>query len=109
MPLHEQARAFLDKMASSPQPNDIPIAQFRQAAANLIATGPPLQIGKVENLDIPGGDGQSMGLRIYVPEGQGPFPVLYGYTADPLCVEHWICSMPGGVHSQKPVAASSSL
>ena len=76
MPLHEQARAFLDKMASSPQPNDIPIAQFRQAAANLITTGPQLQIGRVENLDIPGGDGQKMGLRIYVPEGEGPFPVL---------------------------------
>jgi acetyl esterase len=76
MPLHEQARAFLEKMASSPQPNDIPIAQFRQAAANLITTGPPLEIGKVENLDIPGGDGQKMGLRIYVPEGAGPFPVL---------------------------------
>jgi acetyl esterase len=76
MPLHEQARAFLDKMASSPQPNDIPIAQFRQAAANLITTGPPLQIGKVENLEIPGGDGQKMALRIYVPEGEGPFPVL---------------------------------
>jgi acetyl esterase len=76
MPLHETARAFLDRMASLPQPNDISIADFRRAAAGLIATGPEIQIGKVENLDIAGGDGQKMGLRVYVPEGRGPFPVL---------------------------------
>src|ERR1700742_4146107 len=76
MALHPDARAFLDKMAGAPQPNDIPIAAFRQAAAALIATGVPLQIGRVENLQIPGGDSQPMNLRIYVPEGAGPFPVL---------------------------------
>jgi len=76
MPLHPDARAFLDKMAGAPQPNDISIQAFRQAAAALIATGPPLQIGRVENLQIAGGDGQPMNLRIYVPEGTGPFPVL---------------------------------
>jgi acetyl esterase/lipase len=76
MPLHPDARAFLDKMAGTPQPNEIPIEEFRRAAAALIATGPPLQIGRVENLEIPGGDGQKMKLRIYVPEGSGPFPVI---------------------------------
>src|ERR1700761_6732751 len=76
MPLHEQARAFLDKMAGTPQPNDIPIEEFRRAAAAVITTGPEIRIGKVENLEIRGGDGQKMKLRIYVPEGSGPFPVL---------------------------------
>lgn len=76
MPLHDQARAFLDRMSSTPQPNDIPIEEFRRAAASLIASGPEIRIGKVENTDIPGGNGQKMGLRIYVPESTGPFPVL---------------------------------
>jgi acetyl esterase len=76
MPLHEQARAFLDKMAGTPQPNEIPIEEFRRAAAAVITTGPEIRIGRVENLEIAGGDGQKMQLRIYVPEGSGPFPVL---------------------------------
>jgi acetyl esterase len=76
MPLHPDARAFLDKMANTPQPNDIPVEEFRRAAAALIATGPQLQIGRVENLEIRGGDGQEMKLRIYVPEGAGPFPTI---------------------------------
>jgi acetyl esterase len=76
MALHPEARAFLDKMAGTPQPNEIPIEDFRKAAAAVIATGPELRIGRVENLAIPGGDGQEMKLRIYVPDGRGPFPVI---------------------------------
>ena len=75
MALHPDAQAFLAKMKNVPQPQDIPLEEFRKAAGALIATGPPLEIGAVENLEILGGDGDSLKIRVYVPEGTGPFPV----------------------------------
>ncbi len=63
-------------MSDTRQPNDIPIEEFRRAASAVIATGPVLQIGEVNEVQIPGGDSQQLKLRIYRPEGRGPFPVL---------------------------------
>lgn len=76
MGLHPDAKAFLAKMGNAPQPQDIPIEEFRRAASALIPTGPPLEIGAVKNLQIAGGDGQPMQVRVYVPEGTGPFPLM---------------------------------
>jgi acetyl esterase len=76
MPLHPDARAFLDKMSNVPQPNEIPIEEFRRAASAVITGGPPLEVGGVQNLTISGGDSKPMNIRIYRPEGAGPFPVL---------------------------------
>jgi acetyl esterase len=75
MALHPDAQAFLAKMKDVPQPQDIPLEEFRNAASALIATAPPLEIGEVKNLEIVGGDGNSLKIRVYVPEGTGPFPV----------------------------------
>ncbi|MDB6091707.1 MAG: Alpha/beta hydrolase fold-3 domain protein [Gammaproteobacteria bacterium] len=76
MALHPDAQAFLTKMANTPQPNEIPLAEFRRAAAAVIATGSAQQIGRVEDVVICGGDSQPMKVRIYAPEGGGLFPVL---------------------------------
>jgi acetyl esterase/lipase len=76
MALHPDAQAFLAKMGNAPQPQDIPIEEFRRAASALIPTGPSLKIGTVSNLEIAGGDGQPMQVRVYVPEGAGPFPMI---------------------------------
>jgi acetyl esterase len=76
MALHPDAKAFLAKMQNAPQPQDIPIEEFRRAASALIPTGPPMEIGAVENLQIAGADGQSMQIRVYVPDGTGPFPIM---------------------------------
>jgi acetyl esterase len=76
MALHPDAQAFLAKMGNAPQPQDVPIEEFRRAASALIPTGPPLEIGAVRNLQIAGGDGQPMQIRVYVPEGTPPFPVM---------------------------------
>jgi len=76
MALHPDAQSFLAKMGNAPQPQDIPIEEFRRAASALISTGPPLEIGAIKNLEISGGDGQPMQLRVYVPQGTGPFPVI---------------------------------
>src|ERR1700722_16255688 len=75
MPLHPDALAFLAKMKDVPQPQDIPLEEFRNAARALIPTGPSLQIGSVEDFEIAGGDGRSLKIRVDVPEGTGPYPV----------------------------------
>jgi acetyl esterase len=74
MPLHPDAAAFLTAMAGIPQPPDVTVQDFRDAAARLMKPADPLPIGKVEDRTIPGGDGQPLAVRIYTPEGAGPFP-----------------------------------
>ena len=76
MPLHPDARAFLDTMADSPQPNEVSIEEFRRAAGALVSGAPPLQIGRVLDVTITGGDSQGMDVRVYTPQGTGPFPVV---------------------------------
>ena len=76
MALHPDAQAFLAKMKDVRQPQDMPIEEFRSAAAALIPTGTPLEIGAVRNLEIAGGDGAPLKIRVYVPHGPGPFPVV---------------------------------
>jgi acetyl esterase len=76
MPLHPDARAFLDKMAGSPQPNEVSIDEFRRAASGLVPGASPLQTGRVVDIAITGGDSQRMNVRVYTPEGTGPFPVV---------------------------------
>lgn len=76
MPLHPDAQAFLAKMANTPQPNEISIEEFRRAAAAVITGGPALQIGAVSDIVITGGESQPMKVRVYTPEGKGPFPVI---------------------------------
>lgn len=74
MPLHPDAAAFLKVMADIPQPPDVTVQEFRDAAARLMKPADPLPIGKVEDKIIKGGDGQPLTVRIYTPEGTGPFP-----------------------------------
>lgn len=74
MPLHADAAAFLKAMENIPQPPDVTVQEFRDAANRLMKPADPLPIGKVEEHTIPGGSGQPMTVRIYTPEGQGPFP-----------------------------------
>jgi acetyl esterase len=76
MPLHPDAQSFLDKMANTSQPYEIPLHEFRDAAKAVIPTGPRLDIGLVDDLVIPGGDRQDLAIRCYQPEGSGPFPTL---------------------------------
>lgn len=76
MPLHPDAAAFLKAMESIPQPPDATVQEFRDAAARLMKPADPLPIGKVEDTLIKGGSGQPLTLRIYTPEGPGPFPAI---------------------------------
>lgn len=76
MPLHPDAAAFLRVMQDIPQPPEATVQEFREAAARLIKPGDPLPIGKVEDRTITGGDGQPLAIRIYTPEGSGPFAAI---------------------------------
>jgi acetyl esterase len=74
MALHPDAQAFLARMQNAPQPQDS-LEKFRDAARAIGPMGPALEIGAVKHFEINGGDGLSLKIRVYVPEGTGPFAV----------------------------------
>jgi acetyl esterase/lipase len=78
MPLDPECEGLLAQLAELGLPpletltveqNRDVIMQFRDAA------GPPEDVARVENVEAPGPAG-AIPVRVYVPEGDGPFPVL---------------------------------
>ena len=78
MPLHPQAKAVLDRMeAMGLPPRHEQTPEFaRSNSATPPDPGP--QVAKVEDRDVPGPAG-GVPVRIYTPEGSGPFPILVWY------------------------------
>ncbi len=76
MPLDASARRFLDAVRGTPEPYEIPVAQFRALAERFVGQGEREQVALVEDRTIPGGAGQPLGLRVYVPAAAGPLPVV---------------------------------
>ena len=77
MPLDPQARVFLDQLALVPAWYEVPLDEARQqrVLSTLALNGPPEAVQRVEDRGIPG-PGGTIPLRIYTPEGDGPFPLL---------------------------------
>ncbi|SEI48893.1 alpha/beta hydrolase fold domain-containing protein [Paraburkholderia diazotrophica] len=78
MALDPQAQAILDLMAAagSPPLETRTPEEARVAASRLQAlSGPPEDVAKVENRTIAGAAGE-IPVRIYTPQGGGPFPAL---------------------------------
>ena len=78
MPLDPQTKTYLDQMAALNMPalSSLPPDVIRQGIAAQIASAPAGEaVAKVENRSIPGPAGE-IPVRIYTPEGTGPFPVL---------------------------------
>ncbi|MGH0030083.1 MAG: alpha/beta hydrolase [Myxococcota bacterium] len=76
--LDPQAKALLDTMPPLPDFDDIPLEVLRQgmSAQNSLAPGQePEPVAKVENRTVPGPAGE-VPVRVYTPEGAGPFPAL---------------------------------
>lgn len=76
--LDPQAKALLDAMPPFPDFDTIPLEVLRQGMAAQNALAPdaqPVPVAEVENRAIPGPAGE-IPVRIYTPEGEGPFPVL---------------------------------
>jgi acetyl esterase len=108
MPLDPQAESFLNLLAQAGQPpvNEMPLAQARALTEALKDLGgPTVPVAKAEDrlLDGPGGP---LRIRVYTPEGTGPFPlVMYFHgggwtmasieTVDPTCRK--LCAGTGAV------------
>src|ERR1700675_1113526 len=78
MPLDPQVQAYMDQMAAlnMPQLNTLTPEIIREAISMQFALlGEPEAVAHVENLTIPGPAGE-IPVRIYTPQGDGPFPVL---------------------------------
>ncbi len=78
MPLDEQAKAFLRQLeeAGGPPLNEMTPAEARAAlAATVESAGEPEPVGSTTNRTIPGPLGD-IPIRVYAPEGTGPFPAL---------------------------------
>jgi len=78
MPLEPQTKSLLDAMkaAGGKSAAELTVEENRQAIMNRRElAGPPESVAKVENRTIPGPEGQ-IPIRIYTPEGPGPFPIL---------------------------------
>lgn len=79
MPLHPQARAFLDEFAASgvPMPWEVATpAQAREVLAGLqVPPEQPIEVARVEErlLELPDA---RIAARIFVPDGEPPFPVV---------------------------------
>ena len=78
MPVDPQAQAFLDILTALnvPPMNTLAVEEVR-ASYDAMAqfSGIPEEVHSVENRTIPGPAGE-IPVRIYAPEGAGPFPVL---------------------------------
>jgi acetyl esterase len=109
MPLHPQIRAMLDQAAAAgiPPYHQLPVETCRQLFSRSFAAIPPSQqkIHGSRDVSIPG-PGGPLPLRIYHPEGAGPFPALVYFHGggwvvgdldafDSLCRE--LCGMVGCV------------
>ncbi|GAC1350026.1 MAG: alpha/beta hydrolase [Ktedonobacteraceae bacterium] len=78
MPLDPQAQVLLDSVAAYGMPpmHSLSVADARQAIFAMGAMGgEPEPVANIEDREIPGPEG-TIPIRIYTPEGKGPFPVL---------------------------------
>ena len=78
MPLHPEAKAFLDQRAAMgvKSANELSVEAARAQAVRVALTaGPGERVAHVEDRSVPGPHGP-IPIRIYRPDGTGPFPVL---------------------------------
>jgi acetyl esterase len=77
MPLDPEARMLMDQMQGTLKPfNESTVEEARAAIQALaLAAGPPEPVAKVEDRTVPGPKGE-IPVRVYTPEGAGPFPIL---------------------------------
>jgi acetyl esterase len=81
MPLDPQAQGFLEQLAAAGAPplHELSVDDARQVIVELFGTNEnPEPVGKGEDRMIPGAVGE-ISVRVYTPEGTGPFPVLVYY------------------------------
>jgi acetyl esterase len=76
MPLDPKIKALLDQMAGLPGIEELSVAAARkQVESRIPANLPTLAVASVLNRSIPGA-GADLRVRIYTPNGNGPFPLM---------------------------------
>jgi len=76
MPLDPQVKALLDQMAGLPRLEELSVADARKQVERRIAVKlPSLPVASVLDRSIPG-PGGDLPVRIYTPNGNGPFPLM---------------------------------
>ena len=78
MPLDPQCDALLNQMAEAggPPPETVSVEDNRALIAGIAElSGPVEDLARVEDVAVPGPAGD-IPVRVYVPEGDGPFPTL---------------------------------
>ncbi len=76
MPVDPQIQAMLDEVAGLPAMHILPVETVRAGSEKRYASGSrEVPVGKVGDRTIPGPAGD-MKLRVYTPEGAGPFPLI---------------------------------
>jgi len=76
MPLHPLAKELVDQMASQPPLETLTVPQARARAMEITKRfGPGEPVAGVDEREVPGPGGE-IPIRLYMPEGKGPPPVL---------------------------------
>lgn len=106
MPLHPQIDGFLKQMAAAGGKgfHEMEVGECRQVFGGLIGSLPPSQakVANVADRHIPG-PGGDLKVRVYTPEGRGPFPALVhfhggGFVIGDLATHDAVCrELCGGV------------
>ncbi len=80
MPLHPEYDAVLKQLAATPGPalTELPVADGRAMYRMMRPAAPDIAVGAVADRAIDGPGGR-IGLRIYTPQGTGPFPILVNF------------------------------
>ena len=87
MPLDPQVKTLLDQMAGLPRLEELSVADARKQVERRIAVNlPTLPVASVWNRTIPG-PGGDLPLRIYTPNGNGPFPLIVFFHGK------WFCAL----------------
>ncbi len=99
--LHPTAHALLDAMEAEGGPalESLSPAEARQAAIDglKLSGGAAEPVASIENLRIPGPDGQPIPIRIYTPNTAGPRPAMVyfhggGWVVCDLDTHHVVCT-----------------
>lgn len=77
MTLHPQIEAMLANAPEWPGVRSVPVPQLREMVrqSSLAVPQPDVKLARIEDRTIPGPAGE-IPVRIYTPEGTGPFPVI---------------------------------
>lgn len=81
MPLDPQVKGVLDAMEAlgAPPLHTLPVVDARKSMEGFLElAGPSEAVAHVDNRNVPGPLGD-IPVRIYTPEGEGPFPILVYY------------------------------